>query len=85
MMIVQNFIPMTDALPVFTDSQLQRLTMPVLLITGENDVTIDVHETVRRLNALAPMSEAHILQGCGHILTNILDIAIPFLEKEGFR
>ncbi|WP_312429350.1 alpha/beta fold hydrolase [Lacrimispora sp.] len=85
MLIVQNFIPMTDALPVFADRLLQRLTMPVLLITGENDVTIDVHETARRLAALTPMSETHILQGCGHILTNVLDIAAPFLEKEGFR
>ena len=85
MLIVQNFIPMTDALPVFTDSQLQRLTMPVLLIAGENDVTIDAHETARRLTVLAPMAETHILQGCGHILTNVLDIAVPFLEKEGLK
>jgi pimeloyl-ACP methyl ester carboxylesterase len=85
MLIVQNFIPMTDALPVFADSQLKRLTMPVLLIAGENDVTIDAHETARRLAALAPMSETHILQGCGHILTNVLDITVSFLEKEGFR
>lgn len=85
MLIVQNFIPMTDALPVFADSQLKRLTMPVLLIAGESDVTIDAHETARRLAALAPMSETHILQGCGHILTNVLDITVPFLEKEGFR
>ncbi|MFV0242495.1 MAG: alpha/beta fold hydrolase [Lacrimispora sphenoides] len=85
MLIVQNFIPMTDALPIFADSQLKRLTMPVLLIAGESDVTIDAHETARRLAALAPMSETHILQGCGHILTNVLDITVPFLEKEGFR
>ncbi|MGL6220691.1 MAG: alpha/beta fold hydrolase [Lacrimispora sphenoides] len=85
MLIVQNFIPMTDALPVFADSQLKRLTMPVLLIAGENDVTIDAHETARRLAVLAPMSETHILQGCGHILTDVLDITVPFLEKEGFR
>lgn len=85
MLIVQNFIPMTDALPVFADSQLQRLTMPVLLIAGENDVTIDAHETARRLAALAPMAETHILRGCGHILTNVLDIAVPFLEKEGLK
>ncbi|MDR7811674.1 hypothetical protein [Lacrimispora sp.] len=24
-------------------------------------------------------------QGCGHIQTNVLDITVPFLEKEGFR
>ncbi|GEM_PF-4866403 len=32
-----------------------------------------------------PMFETHILQGCEHILTNVLDIASIFLEKEGFR
>ncbi len=60
-------------------------------IIGESDipqkanVTIDAHETARRLAALAPMAETHILQGCGHILTNVLDIAVPFLEKEGLK
>jgi hypothetical protein len=39
----------------------------------------------RVLAALAPMAETHILQGFGHILTNVLNIAAPFLEKEGFK
>jgi pimeloyl-ACP methyl ester carboxylesterase len=79
MLILRNFTPMTDPLPVFTDEQLQRLCMPVLLIVGENDTTIDAEKTASRLKDLVPMAEIHILTGSGHMIANTLDMVIPFL------
>lgn len=85
MLIVRNFVPMTDALPVFSDKQLQRLTMSVLLIVGENDVTIDAEKAVSRLKTFAHKAETRILRGYGHMISNVLDIIIPFLKEEENR
>jgi pimeloyl-ACP methyl ester carboxylesterase len=82
MMILRNFNPMTEPLPAFSEKEIKKLCMPVLLITGEQDVTIDVHEAAARLTALTPNSEVHMLSGYGHIIGDAGNIIAPFLEKE---
>ena len=67
-LILENFIPMTGALPVLTDGQMRKLAMPVLFIAGEQDVTMDTHAAAGRLLALAPQAQAHLipnLRPCG--------------------
>ena len=83
MLILRNFDPMTDPLPAFSEEELRKLRMPVLLIAGEQDVTIDVHQAADRLTALTPSPEIHILSGYGHIIGDAGDIIAPFLLKEG--
>jgi pimeloyl-ACP methyl ester carboxylesterase len=73
---------MTEPLPAFSEKEIKKLCMPVLLITGEQDVTIDVHEAAARLTALTPNSEVHMLSGYGHIIGDAGNIIAPFLEKE---
>ena len=74
---------MTDPLPAFSEEEIRKLRMPVLLIAGEQDVTIDVHQAADRLTALTPSPEIHILSGYGHIIGDAGDIIAPFLLKEG--
>ncbi len=52
-LIGKHFTPIIGGLPVFTDDELKRLTMPVMLICGENDVTLNVDNAAKRLNETA--------------------------------
>lgn len=80
-LIIASYNPIQH-LPVYRDEDLLRLKMPVLFIDGENDVVIDALNSAQRLNALVPSSEIHMLKNCGHVLTNTIEIIMPFLEKE---
>jgi len=51
-LIQKNVSPRRDRLPVFTDSSLARLTMPVLAIVGGRDAFFDSVQTRRRIEAL---------------------------------
>lgn len=80
-LIIASYNPIQH-LPVYADEDLLCLKMPVLFIDGENDVVIDALNSAQRLNALVPSSEIHLLKNCGHVLTNTIEIIMPFLEKE---
>jgi pimeloyl-ACP methyl ester carboxylesterase len=80
-LILQNYNPIEN-LPLFSDDQLRRLIMPVLLIIGENDVIIEALETTQRLARLVPSAEIHLLPEVGHAIANSLAFVMPFLQKE---
>ncbi len=79
-LIVLSYNPI-DYLPVYADNQLQKLTMPVLFIDGENDVIIDAQQSAQRLSHLVPSAEIHLLGNCGHLITNSIEYIIPFLKE----
>jgi pimeloyl-ACP methyl ester carboxylesterase len=79
-LITESYNPI-QYLPVYTDGQLQKLTMPVLFIDGEDDVIIDVEKSAWRLSQLVPFAEIHLLPNCGHVLTNTIEYIAPFLNK----
>ncbi|MEL4105807.1 alpha/beta fold hydrolase [Oscillospiraceae bacterium WX1] len=81
-LILMSYYPITDILPVFTDDQLRRLVMPVLFISGENDVMLDAPGAARRISENLPHTEVHLLPNTGHIILNASDYFIPFLQKE---
>jgi pimeloyl-ACP methyl ester carboxylesterase len=81
-LILAHFNPRTGALPVFSDDELRRLTMPVLFIRGENDCTSDTKKAAERLAHLTAKAETHILSGCGHVVYNAMDLIMPFLREE---
>ncbi len=78
-LIVQSYNPI-EYLPMYSDSQLQRLNMPILYIDGDNDIIIDSQQSAQRLSHLVPSAKIHLLRNCGHVITNSLEYIIPFLK-----
>ena len=79
-LIFRNFNPMMGALPVYKDSELKKLSMPVLYIAGENDVTVDVKKTAERLRKLLKKQEIKIIKNNGHVLYQSTEEIIPFIQ-----
>jgi pimeloyl-ACP methyl ester carboxylesterase len=67
-MIGKHFRRRRDRLPVFSDDELRRLTMPVMLIVGGRDVMLDSLESKRRLEGSAVDVTTRFLPDAGHIL-----------------
>lgn len=76
-----SFNTRMEAVPIFTDDQLKRLTMPVLVLAGDKDVLLHSRKTVARVKQLLPQAEAHLLPDTGHVLVNLTDRIIPFLKQ----
>lgn len=80
-MVMENFNPITGALPVLTDEQMRALTMPLLFIAGTNDVTMDATQAAQRLSRLVPHTQVSLTEGA-HVITSVADTVIPFLSRE---
>ena len=80
-LIGENFLPMTGALPLFSDEALLSLTMPSLFVFSERDATMDAQAAAKRIQSLLPCAEARLLEGQGHVVMNIAEIALPFLSQ----
>ncbi len=65
--------------PLFSDEELQRLTMPVLLVAGAKDPLLNTQGTAARLQRLLPCFTADVLPEAGHILANMSGRVLPFL------
>lgn len=66
-------------IPLFTDSELKRLTMPTILFVGDKDIMFHSLETARRLGNLLPHANINVLPGTGHVIINIADRINTFL------
>ncbi len=78
-LIHKTFRPRMVKLPVFSDTALQRLTMPVLAILGGKDVLMDSAETKRRLERNVPQVEIHYFPEEGHFIRNQTAPILEFL------
>jgi pimeloyl-ACP methyl ester carboxylesterase len=81
-MIMENFNPMLGALPEYKDDKLKKLTMPVMYIAGENDATVNAHKTAQRIKELIPHADAELINNCGHVIYNAMDMIMPFLNGD---
>lgn len=81
-LVMTEFKPRVGALPLFSDEELARLTMPVLFVGGENDAIRDEVKIAARLEALLPNLRVVLLPGVGHTLTETTPYSLPFLLKE---
>lgn len=77
-LIIESYNPIQQ-LPVYTDKQLQQLSMPVLFIDGEDDVIFDAVQSSQRLSRLVPSAKIHLIKDCGHLVTDSLQYINPFL------
>ena len=69
-LIRRHFKPRLGALPIFSDAELRRLTMPVQLVMGGRDALRDARAISERLGALIPNLTATILPEAGHAVVN---------------
>jgi pimeloyl-ACP methyl ester carboxylesterase len=79
-LIMENFNPVTGALPVLTDEGMRKLTMPVLLVAATKDVTMDTDKAAERLSKLVPHAKVTLLEGA-HVIMNAASIVMPFLSE----
>ncbi len=81
-LIMKNFVPMVERLPVFSDEQMSHLAMPVLFIVGQEDATMDTHKAKERIENSIGDAEVDIIEECGHVVTGVVGRIISFLESE---
>lgn len=79
-LISRHFRPRMEKLLVFSDEDLDRLTMPVQVIFGEKDALIPARRSVNRLRQHAPNLQATLLPETGHIITNQRHTVVRFLQ-----
>lgn len=78
-LMLTHFKRRTGVPPVFSDEELRRLTMPVLLLGGAQDAIRDSEKIAARMQQLVPQLTATIIPQAGHVLLNTTDHIIPFL------
>jgi pimeloyl-ACP methyl ester carboxylesterase len=80
--IMTHFIVRLGRIHTFTDSELKRLNMPILLLGGKQDVVQNVEKIARRMSQFAPNLDIKIYPHKGHVLTNVTDDIISFLKSK---
>jgi len=80
-LLMTHFRARVGVLPLFSDEELQRLTMPVLLLSGRQDAMRDGAKMAARLKPLAPQLQTKLIPGAGHALLHTTDHILPFLAN----
>jgi pimeloyl-ACP methyl ester carboxylesterase len=52
--------------PLATDEELRKLTMPVLVLGADEDISFPGEAVVRRVKALVPHADVEVIAGCKH-------------------
>lgn len=77
--VSSHFKPRIGVLPVFSDDELRRLTMPVYLVGGDRDIIRDTTRIAARLRALLPDVAVTIVPGAGHAVIGVSERVLDFL------
>ena len=78
--IMTHFKPRIGNMAMFTDIELKRLGMPILLIGGQLDPIQANVRIVARMRKLLPDITTMIIPDKGHVLINTSEIILPFLK-----
>lgn len=81
--IMEGFVPRMGKEYLFSDEELARLTMPVLLMTGSADAVRNSPRMVARMLRLVPHATCRDYPGMGHLLLDFADDVVPFLGDPG--
>ena len=81
-LIEKNFNYRREIIPIFSDEELKKLTMPIELFVGEKDIMLHSLKTAKRLENLLPHANINILLGAGHSIANLADKISTFLQLE---
>jgi pimeloyl-ACP methyl ester carboxylesterase len=77
----KHFNPVMEALPIFSDEQLKKITFPVQFFGGEYDALLNTIGTAERLKRLFPNADVHILKDTGHVILNQFSNIKKFLNR----
>lgn len=77
--ITGYYVPNTVQIPVLSNAEIRRLTMPVYYLAGESNQIFHSTRCAERLKKLLPNAMVHIMKSTGHIVFHVLDCVIPFL------
>jgi pimeloyl-ACP methyl ester carboxylesterase len=77
----REFRPRFGIVPRFSDDELRHITMPVLLVGGEQDALRDVRAIARRMAGLLPRLEVELIPNAGHALPASAGRVLPFLSE----
>jgi len=80
-LIFNNFKPRMGALPIFSDIDLRRLTMPIYLVVGQRDVLLHSEKTAKRIEKLLPHAKINQIKAAGHILIGLSREISAFLTE----
>lgn len=83
LLIQRSYTPRRDPLPIFTDDQLRRLDVPLLVVAGAKDRMLDSLDTARRVRHLVPRAAVTLLPDTGHIPTGYAETIQRFLTGGG--
>jgi pimeloyl-ACP methyl ester carboxylesterase len=79
--VFKSFKMRTSPAPTLTDKRLQKLTMPILYLCGDGDVTFPARKGAQRFKSLVPNAIVKVLPHANHALTpDIQTEIIPFLN-----
>lgn len=79
-LIMEHFTPRIGSLPILTDEELKKLTMPILYIGGEEDALLHTQDSADRLKQHLPQAEIHVLPHTGHVLIHEQEKILNFLN-----
>jgi pimeloyl-ACP methyl ester carboxylesterase len=80
--MMNQFKPRLGVLPIFSDEELRRLTMPTLLLGGTKDILRDMDKIATRLRGLVPNLVVNIIPGGGHALLMTSSRIMEFLMHQ---
>ena len=70
-----------ETIPIFTDDELKKLTMPCILFVGGKDIMLRSDEIIKRFSELVPHAERVMLKDKGHSLSGLSDEITEFLNN----
>jgi pimeloyl-ACP methyl ester carboxylesterase len=79
--LMTHFKPRIGALPIFSDSELRQLSIPVQLVMGGRDPLRDAERIAAWMKALVPHLTTTIIPEAGHALVGARTYVLPFLER----
>jgi pimeloyl-ACP methyl ester carboxylesterase len=82
-LVGRHFRPLLEPVPVFSDEELLRLTMPIQFLAGKKDALLPSAASVRRLKQLLPHAETHVFPACGHAVIGKTDEVLEFQRRAG--
>lgn len=77
--IMTHFKARIDKEYLFSDDELKRLDMPILLLGGTEDAIRSMSGVVTRMKKFAPKLEVILIPHTGHVLINVTERVNPFL------
>ncbi len=80
-LVLAHVVHRTSLFPVFTDSMLRTLTVPVLAVLGGKDTVLQSAQTRQRLEVCVPQACVHYLPTAGHGLTDQTATILDFLTR----